>query len=443
VKVVHVPYTFAPDAVGGTEIYVEELAHSLRAYGVESVIAAPSGTRVAESYRRNGLRVHRFACAALSKHMLRELYAEGDPSAAATFGQILDEERPDAVHLHAYTRAVSVLLVRAAKQRGLPAFFTYHTPTVSCQRGTLMLRGREACDGALAVQRCTSCMLEGRGVPVPAVALLSHLPLAFARALDRIGLSGGIWTALRMPELVRARHAAIRDLLREVDGIVALKEWVRALLVRNGVAPSKIMLSEHGLPDYARVTEPIVDVAEKTLRVAFLGRADPVKGPDTLVKALRSDPGLDAEVHLYGVMQSSGDRKYWAEIERMAADDRRIRFLPPVPHHQVIPLLRRYHLLAVPSRWLETGPLVLLEAFAAGTPVIGASLGGVAEWLHHEKNGLLVEPDNVSAWAHALRRCSDDRAFLSGLRRAISEPRRMSDVANDMFVLYGRSTPTV
>src|SRR5262249_18032257 len=145
------------------EVYVEALAHSLRVHGVESLILAPSDTD--ETYDHNGLLVRRFRSAPTSKHLLGELYGEGDPEAAAAFAQILDDERLDVVHIHAFTRAVSLLLVRTAKQRGLPVFFTYHTPTASCQRGTLMLWGKEICDGVLSVRRCTSCSLEGRGLP--------------------------------------------------------------------------------------------------------------------------------------------------------------------------------------------------------------------------------------------------------------------------------------
>jgi Glycosyl transferase 4-like domain len=163
------------------------------------------------------------------------------------FAEILDEECPDVVHIHAFTRAVSILLVRAAKQRGIPVFFTYHTPTVSCQRGTLMLWGKEVCDGVLSVRRCTSCSVESRAIAHSASVLMGYVPPRFARGLEKANLSGGIWTALRMLELVQARHEAFQALMREVDGVVALREWVRALMVRNGVPRSKITLSQHGL----------------------------------------------------------------------------------------------------------------------------------------------------------------------------------------------------
>src|SRR5258708_718597 len=119
-KVLHVPFTFAPDPVGGTEIYVEALAQELITCRIESVIAAPSSTGSDERYEYNGLRVYRYRSATESKQMLRELYGEGDPVAASAFAEILDLERPDIVHLHALTRAVSRLLVGAAKGRGIP-----------------------------------------------------------------------------------------------------------------------------------------------------------------------------------------------------------------------------------------------------------------------------------------------------------------------------------
>ncbi len=437
-KVAHVPFTFAPDPVGGTEIYVETLAHSLRAHGIDSVILAPASTNRNELYEYNGLRVRRFRSARESKHMLRELYGAGDPEAAVAFAHILDQERPDGVHLHAFTRAVSVLVVRTAKQRGVPVFFTYHTPTVSCQRGTLMFLGKEVCDGALGVRRCASCALENRGLTRWAAAALSCVPPPLAHVVAKANLSGGMWTALRMSELVRARHEAFHELMSEVDGVVALSEWVRDLLVHNGVSGSKITLSRHGLPAISNTRQSPIDLAETPLRVAFLGRADRVKGADTIIKALRAAPDLRIMLHLYGIAQSAADEEYWTLLRSLAADDARITFFPPVPHDKVAVLLGGYHLLAVPSRWMETGPLVVLESFAAGTPVIGSKLGGIAELVQHQRNGLLVEPEDILAWVDALRRCGEDRPLLARLRKGVEPPRGMGQVAREMAQLYCR-----
>ena len=434
-KVVHVPFTFAPDPVGGTEIYVETLAHGLRARGIESLIVAPSSSGNDEAYEHNGLRVRRFRSAPESKYMLRELYGGGDPEAVAAFAKILDEECPDAVHIHAFTRAVSVMLVGAAKRRGLPVFFTYHTPTVSCQRGTLMLWSKEMCDGVLEIRRCTSCSLQSRGLPRWATDLLSYVPLRFARALENANLSGGIWTVLRMRELVRTQQRAFFAIMQEVDAIVTLSEWSRRLLIRNGVPAAKLTLLQHWLPSVRNTQESLIKVTEIPLRVAFFGRVDKVKGVDTLIKAVRAAPGVSIEVHLYGVTQSAG---YWDTLTSLAAQDMRIKFLPPVPNNKVIPLLRGYHVCAMPARGVENRPLVVLESFAAGTPVIGSNLGGIAELVRHEVDGLLVEPEDVKAWADALGRCAEDRDLLGRLRQGVQLPRPSVDVTQKMAELYCR-----
>jgi glycosyltransferase involved in cell wall biosynthesis len=435
-KVLHVPFTFSPDPVGGTEVYVEALAQQLLSYGIESVIAAPSSKAGNEAYEHNGLSVRRFRSAFKSSHLLRELYGAGDPEAASAFAQILDEETPDIVHLHAFTRAVSILLVRAAKGRGIPTFFTYHTPTASCQRGTLILQGKEICDGILDVHRCTDCSLANEGLPRWVSWPLSYVPSLFARMLEKADLSGGLWTALRMADLIRGSSNAFRSLVSEVDGIVALRAWVRALLVRNGAPESKITFSPHGLAGAGRRPGQFADIEGVPLRVAFLGRADKVKGIDTLIKAVRGAPKLDVELHLYGITQSIGDQAYRMTLENLAAQDSRIKFLPPVPHESIVSLLASYHLLAVPARWMETGPLVVLEAFAAGTPVLGSNLGGIAEWVTHGKNGLLVNFEDVPGWTAALRRCAEDRQLLSKLREGVTQPRSMADVARDMALMY-------
>jgi hypothetical protein len=217
-KVIHVPFCFAPDPFGGTEVFVANLVRDLQGLGVDAMVAAPSET--SRAYSIDGLRVRRFATSKVTE--VAQLYEQGDELAATEFAKILDEETPDLVHLHAFTAAVSLRLVRAAKTRGIPVVFTYHTPTVSCQRGTLLLWGESFCDGQLNVSRCAGCTLNGLGMHRSLAALTGRLSPAVGRWLGDRGLQGGIWTALRTSELITRRHAAFRTMASEVDHIVAV-----------------------------------------------------------------------------------------------------------------------------------------------------------------------------------------------------------------------------
>src|SRR5207344_3638668 len=109
--------------------------------------------------------------------------------ASARFVRILEEERPDVLHQHALTPGCSSDLSRQAKARRIPVVFTYHTPTVTCQRGTLMEWGSTVCDGRLDVARCTACSLHGLGAGVSASRMLAQMPDVGGWLLGTFGLS--------------------------------------------------------------------------------------------------------------------------------------------------------------------------------------------------------------------------------------------------------------
>jgi glycosyltransferase involved in cell wall biosynthesis len=430
-KLLHVPYTFYPDPVGGTEIYVQGLAREQQRLGSTVIVAAPAEENAA--YRHDGLLVRRFAVSPNVKDP-RDLYGDGEPHAAAAFARILHEERPDIVHLHAFTRAVSLRLVRESKRRDIPVVFSYHTPTVSCQRGTLLRWGSEICDGVLDVRRCASCALQSHGIAKPASVAIGSLPPAVGRWLGNIGANGGLWTALRMTELFELRHTAFHALMTEVDRVVALCQWVNDLLLRNGVPTEKVTVSRQGVGQQAAIRPN--RTASPTLRVAFLGRMDPSKGVHLLVEALRRNPRLPISLDIFGVTQGEGNRSYGQRLAKLASGDSRIAFLAPIPNGEVVERLQEYDLLAVPSQCVETGPIVVLEAFAAGIPVVGSNCGGIAELVQHGVNGLLVDPASPDGWAAALRSLSQDGELIARLRSGIRPPRTMRDAALEMQALY-------
>ena len=128
------------------------------------------------------------------------------------------------------------------------------------------------------------------------------------------------------------------------------------------------------------------------------------------------------------------DADYERNVRDSASRDSRIEIAAPVGRADLPAVLASFDLIAVPSLWLETGPLVVLEAFAAGTPVIGSRLGGIAELVPPSFGNLLLPPGDVAAWADAIR----DRAEASGVHSQPTPPlpRSTSAVANEMAAVY-------
>lgn len=428
-KVLHVTYSFAPDPMGGTEVYVRDLCRRLQSFGAIGVIAAPANR--SDVYEIDGLRVHRFEP---RQDDLEALYG-GDRGAADAFDAVLDAERPDLVHQHALTPACSGELIARSRRRGVPVVFTYHTPAVSCQRGTLIRWGSEICDGELDVRRCAACTLNGFGLNRTVSRMLASTPDAIGDAIAQAGLAGGGWTALRMPGLMRRRHEEIRQVFALVDRIVVLSEWVDRLLRTNGVPAEKLVRSPHGIEPAVTGDRAAWDA--RYIRLAHLGRLDVNKGTRLVITALRMLPDAPITLDVFGVTQSDADQRERDRLREAAGGDGRIRFLPPIDHADVTSRLAAFDAVVVPSQLLETGPLVVLESFTAGVPVIGSALGGIAEKIADGVNGLLVSPhDSLQAWQDVLQRCAGDRALLQRLRTAIVPQRSLEAAAREMHELY-------
>ena len=216
-------------------------------------------------------------------------------------------------------------------------------------------------------------------------------------------------------------------------------DWVRALLIRAGAAPDRLVLSRQGTP--AALQAAPHRQASDTTRLAFVGRLHPTKGVHVAIRAIVEEPELPVSFDVYGVIQDAEGDRYLDELLALGDRDPRIRFAPPVPASRVVETLGRYDATVVPSQWLETGPLTILESFAAGVPVIGSNLGGIAELVSHDRDGWLVPYGDLSAWRSALRRIATDRALVERLADVVRPPRTTADVARDMADLYRSIVP--
>jgi glycosyltransferase involved in cell wall biosynthesis len=424
--------------MGGTEVYVEALGRHLTQQGVLSVIAAPATEN--QSYSYNHLPVRRFAISPEIRH-LADLYGPGDRQGALEFAKLLDAEQPNLVHLHAFTRGVSLRLVRAAKARGLPVVFTYHTPTVSCTRGTLLRWGEEICDGAIDVATCTACTLQAQGAPKGLAKALAQLPSPLTQPLAHTPLKGKLWTALQMRAMVQCRSEVFQEFMAEVDHVIAVCDWVKRVLILNRVPEAKITLIRQGLchePPARATTPALVETPDRSLRLVFLGRLDPTKGLDVLIAAIGADPELKVTLDVYGVLQGDGQDAYQQKLQALIRADPRVVLKAPIPADQVVTTLGAYDLLVVPSQGLETGPMVVLEAFAAGVPVLGSRLGGIAELVSDGVDGLLVEADSGSAWTGVFKGLCDDRQALGQLKLSVRQPGTMAMVVAQVTSIYSQ-----
>ncbi len=175
----------------------------------------------------------------------------------------------------------------------------------------------------------------------------------------------------------------------------------------------------------------LLGVGADDLLVAFVGRVQPLKAPDLLLKAVaellerRGDLAERVHVVVNGGPSGSGLERPRAlqELATQLGIAKSVRFERPGPREVLAHWYRAADLVAVPS-YSESFGLVAIEAQACGTPVVAADVGGLPVTV---RGGVLVPTHDVGDWSRALEVLLDDparRAQLSKL--AIEHARRFS-----------------
>jgi len=438
VKIVQAAGWYYPDSVGGTEVYVAALSRELRRRGHDVVIAAPEpGLAAPRTYEHDGCRVFRYPIPASPSR--DEAQCDVTVRGADSFHRWLADVRADVVHFHTFVTGLGLAEIRAARSAGSRVVVTTHASSLGyvCQRGTLMLNGETLCDGLVDTARCAECVLQQRGAPAMAGAALANLPSSISHAAA--ALPGKLGTALGMTDLITRNMTRQRAMLEAVDAFVVLTEHAAAIVRANGAPASKVAVNRLGVRDEIVNAPRTPGSSNDCVRVGYVGRFEDVKGVVDLAEAMRRLP-RDAKLRLEfrGPSQSAADRATSSAIAKMFDGDPRVVVGDGVQPSRVPDLLRTYDVLCCPSRCLEGGPTVGLEAMALGVPVIAASVGGLAEIVEDGVNARLVPPGDVDRLAAALMEIARDPA--STIRRwktRLPAPRTMRDVTRDYLALYG------
>jgi glycosyltransferase involved in cell wall biosynthesis len=268
------------------------------------------------------------------------------------------------------------------------------------------------------------------------VEKMPDLALRVAGGLSETALSRAS-RSLRQVRALKERPGLIREKMEQVDHIIAYTGLMRDLLLANGIGRGKIEISPYGIDTSHISRAPLERPLPPPLRVGFVGTLAPHKGCDTLIRAFRRLPReLEATLDIYGNLNRF--KRFLKELRRLAGNDERINFAGPFQRERVGQVLSELDVLVVPSRWYENQPGVILEAFAAGIPVVATDLGGMSEFVKHEENGLLFQLENAEDLAHQLRRLGEEPELTEKLRAGIGPVKTVEENVDELEVLYAK-----
>jgi glycosyltransferase involved in cell wall biosynthesis len=371
-----------------------------------------------------------------------DIYFDPEDRVYPLFKECCQKLKPDIVHFHHLSPSDILAQMKAAKEIGLPLILTYHSPMMTCQQAYMLYLGQTPCDGKIEYRKCLICAQVNYGIPIYFARVWAGMPKNMTNCLGRFiantGLSCRFATWLQLPWLTREIMDGWRSELKMIDHFVAVCQWVYELLIKNNIPPEKITLCRHGIIGQ---TPPIMErQRHDILRLGYLGRIHHSKGIEVLLKAFKLLPYHynKIELYIYGLIQDEPDKRYLHKLLRLSASDQRIKWMGILSSKEKFQVLNQLDILVIPSLWLETGPLVLLESWAVGTPVIGTNRGGIAELIKNRCGGLLFNSGDASDLARVITEVYDNSDLLTKLRISIPKVRTMKEVADDMESLYQR-----
>jgi glycosyltransferase involved in cell wall biosynthesis len=283
-------------------------------------------------------------------------------AAMARVRESIRHTRAEVVHLHNLFPMLSPAALRAVARERVPSVVTLHNYRLMCLPATL-LRDQRVCEDCVhrrvawpgVVHRCYRGSLPG------SAALAASI--GWHRAFGTFDL----------PALY-----------------LAVSEFVRSKYVEAGWPASKIRVKSNFAWEMARRDGP----GEYFL---YLGRLSREKGIAFLLEAVRE---LGAKLLVVG---DGPDRSRLS-----AGAPAGVEFRDAVPHEDVPGLIKHARAVVLPSICYEGQPRVVLEAFAAGVPVIATGLGGLQEVVEDGESGLLVGAGDVGSLRNALQRVRED-----------------------------------
>jgi D-inositol-3-phosphate glycosyltransferase len=166
-----------------------------------------------------------------------------------------------------------------------------------------------------------------------------------------------------------------------------------------------------------------IGVAEDAPLLLFVGRIQPLKGPDVAIRALEALGRPQARLLIVGgASGATGD----GEVERahqlvdeLGLHDQ-VEFVEPLPHHILSTYYRAADVVVVPSR-SESFGLVALEAAACGTPVVASAVGGLQSLVDHGHTGFLLDRRNPVDVAKAIAEILDSPQLADTMGAAAAE----------------------
>jgi glycosyltransferase involved in cell wall biosynthesis len=324
---------------------------------------------------------------------------------------------------------------QAAFDLRIPTVLTLHDYWFMCPRITLLRPNGKICARPVVPESCVWCsLLEKRRYRVFDPDLVGRIGEMLFVGVNQLKGAGELLEVKPLTELIRERRQYLKNILEQVDLVLFPSRFLMQKIEEYGFSLRRKVY----LPFQVQIATPtqLTASASDKLRIGYMGQLMFHKGVHLLMDAFQrlKQVNRNCELFLYG--GTGEDTQYIRRLYRMARRRSDIHFMGPYPNTQVGQILSGLDGIVVPSLWYENRPTVIVEAQAMQIPAVAARIGGMAEIIRHEQNGLLFGPGNAASLATQLQRLLDEPELLPRLQAGILLEPVVGDETTELVALY-------
>lgn len=289
-------------------------------------------------------------------------------------------EQPHVAHFHNTFPQISPSGYAACKRCGIPVIQTLHNFRLICPGASLQRNGRP----------CEDCV---------GTNLLPALRHRCYRG--SLAATGAVTLMLTLNRFGGSYH-------HNVDRYIALTEFAASRLRAGGLPADKILVKPNSLPN-----PPCAGKGEGGYAV-YVGRLSVEKGVLTMLNAWRRLSPLPLKI--------LGDGPLYGELRAVIeAEKLPVELLGHRPRSEVLDIVGRAVVQIVPSECYEGFPMVILEAYACGTPVVASRIGSLEEIVEDNVTGTRFSAGDVDNLTEAVLRITRDCEKLSQIRKSVRQ----------------------
>lgn len=265
--------------------------------------------------------------------------------------QLLDDERPDLVHIHNIMHHITPSILGEIKKKKIPIVWTLHDYTIVCPNSSFLTEKGEVCEACkkrkffmATVKRCKK-----NSLAASFVAMLENYMHRFM------------------------------NIYRHVDRFIAPSEFLHQKFIEYGMGEKVVTLN-----NFVNVNSVRPNYSNDGYCM-YIGRLNHIKGVDTLIEAMKKTYEIRLKVVGDGVLLKGfrSEKVPYVVFEEFKVGK------------ELKNLITNAMFIIVPSEWYENFPYSILEAFVSGKPVIGSRIGGIPELVKDNETGLTFEPGNT------------------------------------------------